>query len=257
MTTADNRGTRERNDGAAREAIRRASMEGKRLVHGGVAVIVPTVPGREADLERTTRAYEAEPHVYVLPQYGHKAVGAGWRAGVEAVLERPQAERPEFVMLGNDDMPPLPGWLMPAIQTIDDGFTPCPVLWSEKDGLLGLESAGRWGVYTSEGAIVGWAPMTMFRLAEWHLLGEMPPIHYWSDNWFSDASALRLGRPLRVTRGFQFTHTWAEPGRRSMDTPEGREHNRLYRQAHAEMIREPRAPRVLPVDRPEHSEPDE
>lgn len=249
MTTAGKRQGRQQLHEASLEAIRRASMTGTRYLHGGVAVIIPTVDGREEHLARTTQAYEAEPHVYVLPQYGHKAVGSGWRAGVEAILERPDSERPEFVMLGNDDMPPLPGWLMPAIATIDAGFSPCPVIWSERDGMLALESAGQWGVYTADGAIVGWAPMSMFRTDEWRRMGEMPPIHYWSDNWFSDASALRLGRPMRVTQGFQFTHTWAEPGRRSMDGPEGKEHNRLYRQAHAEMVREPRAERVLPVAR--------
>lgn len=248
MTTADNRQRNAANDAAAREAIQRASLMGTPLRHGGVAVIIPTVEGREAELARTTRAYEAEPHVYVFPQYGHKAVGAGWKAGVADLMHREPV--PEFVMLGNDDMPPLPGWLMPAIATIDAGFSPCPVIWSERDGRLALESAGQWGVYTAEGAVVGWAPMTMFRLDEWDRLGDMPEIHYWSDNWFSEASAWRIGRPMRVTRGFQFTHTWAEPGRRSMDGPEGKEHNRIYRQAHHEMMREPRAPRVLPVERP-------
>lgn len=241
-------------DSEVREAIRRASLDGRPVKHGGVAVIIPTVAGREHELLRTTDAYEAEPGVKVHPQYGYEAVGAGWAGGVYDLVHfndhLEDGPLPEFVMLGNDDMPPLPGWLMPAIAAIDAGFTPCPVIWSEKDGQLALESAGRWGVYTTDGSVVGWAPMAMFRLDEWTRMGEMPPIHYWSDNWFSDASVMRLGRPLRLTRGFQFTHTWAEPGRRSMDSPEGKEHNRLYRQAHHAMTLEPRAPRVMPVERP-------
>lgn len=239
-------------DRAAREAIRRASMLGRPLEHGGVIVIVPTVAGREEDLARTKAAYEAEPGVRMIAKYGQLAVGEGWRDGVQMALDLleqpPTLEHvPEFVMLGNDDMPPLPGWLAPAIEAIDAGFTPCPVIWTEKGGLLGLESAGRWGVYTADEAIVDWAPMAMFRLDEWRHLGEMPPLHYYSDNWFSDASLYRLGRPLQLRRGFQFTHTWAEPGRRSLDGPEGRQHQAIYRRELAAMRNAGRAPRKRPV----------
>ena len=207
-------------------------------VHGGVAVIIPTVAGREADLGRTTVAYETEPGVRVFPQYDHSTVGAGWTAGVERILAGqrwpddedragPDDWQPEFVMCGNDDMWPSLGWLAPAIETIDAGQTPCPVMWNSRGD---LESAGAWQVLKPDGSEVPWTPLCFFRLDEWQHFGPIPPWHYYSDNYFATASIHLLHRPIVVRHAFRFTHTWAQPGRKDMSSAEGREHGRLYKQ---------------------------
>jgi hypothetical protein len=198
--------------------------------HGGVAVIIPTVPGREADLARTTAAYEAELDARVYPQYGHATVGAGWTAGVEALLAAPDHERaalPRYVQLGNDDMPPDPGWFDPAVEAMEAGFTPCPVM-CRSDG--SIESAGSWepNPEPADWTIVEWTPLPFFRLDEWTTIGPLPPYHYWIDNWFSAASIYLAHRDLVVRSAYRFTHTWAMPGRKSLHDAEAHAARKAY-----------------------------
>lgn len=198
--------------------------------HGGVAVIIPTVPGREADLARTTAAYESELDARVYPQYGHTTVGAGWTAGVEALLARHDHERaalPRYVQLGNDDMPPDPGWFDPAVEAMEAGFTPCPVM-CRANGTI--ESAGSWepDPEPADWTIVDWTPLPFFRLDEWRDVGPIPPIHYYSDNWFAAASIYRAQRDIVVRSAYRFLHTWAQPGRKQLNDPDALEARKLY-----------------------------
>lgn len=198
--------------------------------HGGVAVIIPTVPGREDDLARTVAAYEAESDATVYPQYGHASVGAGWTAGVEALLNangEPGVELPRYVQFGNDDMPPDPGWLDPAVEAMECGFTPCPVM-CRTDG--SVESAGSWEPRPEpdDWTMVDWTPLPFFRLDEWHLVGPIPPIHYYSDNWFAATSIYVAARDIVVRTHYRFTHTWAQPGRKTLRDPDAIAARKLY-----------------------------
>lgn len=204
--------------------------------HGGIAVIIPTVPGREADLERTVAAFEAEPDCKVHPTYGHTAVGAGWARGLDDYLASlGRKRRPRYVLFGNDDMWPSEGWLDPAVEASRRGYTPCPVMFNSKGE---LESAGAWKVHHRDWHVVHWSPLPFFRLDEWEVLGEgFPPIHYWSDNWLAVSAQYRLDRPIVVRHGFEFTHTWAQPSRQYLEDDAARAAGRLFNEFEADCKR--------------------
>ena len=219
-----------------RYAIDHLRPDGRRD-YGGLAVIIPTVPGREGDLELTTAAFEWETFgVRIYPQTGHESVGAGWRAGTERLVDlaRETGNAPEFVLYGNDDMRPInSGWLVDAIEASDQGFTPCPVMW-RPDG--SVESAGAWQAFPVDWRRVDWTPLCWFRFDEYAPVaadpakawGPMPDLHYYSDNYFATASELQLGRPIVVREAFAFEHTWAMPGRRALDGPEAKAHRKVW-----------------------------
>lgn len=218
--------------------------------HGGIAVIIPTVPGREEDLARTVAAFEAEPDCKVFPQYGHSAVGAGWRAGVEALIS--EGLRPRYVLFGNDDMYPSEGWLDPAVEASLAGATPCPVMFSSTGE---LESAGAWKVHHPDWHVVHWSPLPFFRLDEWGVLGEgFPPIHYWSDNWLAVSSEYRLDRQIVVRHGFEFTHTWAQPSRQTLEDSAARAAGVLFNEFEADCKRQRKAG-TLPLSSPTRTRP--
>lgn len=215
--------------------------------HGGIAVIIPTVEGREEDLARTRAAFEKELDCTVYPQYGHKAVGAGWRAGVEWLLAE-DGVLPRYVLFGNDDMYPIDGWFDPAVEASLAGCTPCPVMFNSKGE---LESAGAWKVHHADWHRVHWSPLPFFRLDEWPVLGEgFPAIHYWSDNWLAVSSEYRLDRPIVVRHGFEFVHTWAQPSRQTLEDAAARAAGVLFNEFEADCKRKRKAgeyPLMSPV----------
>lgn len=185
-----------------------------------VAVVIPTVPGREEELDRAETAFmmdaaSGEYTVRVYVETGHASVGSGWNAGVDRILSR--RVLPEFVLLSNDDVHPHAGWFAAARRVSDQGGTPCPVCY-RPDG--SVESGGVFGRSLPSGSATDWTPLCFFRLDEWKRFGPLPSIHYWSDNAFSAASIITLRRAIIVEPLFAVTHTWAMPGRKSMSTPE-------------------------------------
>lgn len=191
-------------------------------------VVIPTVEGREEDLAKTVAAYEADPRCTVHATYGHGQVGAGWDRGLHEWLDATGDTHPEptHVLFGNDDMWPHAGYLDPALEASDRGYTPCPYMW-RPDGTL--ESGGEWQKPNPDWHVVHWSPLPFFRFDERgpHLDG-FPPIHYWSDNWLAVSAQYRLNRPVVVRRDFAFTHTWAMPGRQYLEDPAARAAGKLF-----------------------------
>ena len=197
--------------------------------HGGVWVVIPTVPGREADFERTRAAFEAEPDARVISNAVHDepdwpgdlvfdAVGDGWRYLLERQLDRrPEDEWPRYVQFANDDMWPSDGWLDPAVEAVEAGCTPAPLMMNSRGE---VESMGVWGRRVADWTQGIWTPLPFFRLDEWRsCFADFPPIHYWSDNWFAAASIYRADRPIVARTAYEFTHTWAQPRRQTLEEP--------------------------------------
>jgi len=175
-----------------------------------IAVVVPTIDGREADLIRCLSAYkETAPDATVYVETGHPSCGAAWIAGAE------KAARDGFgyLHLTADDLEPHEGWLEVAIETVDKGYIPTPLVY-HPDGTL--ESAGiagfgcYTGPYTDWGFVEG-TTVPFLTAAMWERIG-MVPLHYCTDLYVSARGRLK-GWETVVRTGMVFTHYNAMPGR--------------------------------------------
>lgn len=194
-----------------------------------IDVVIPTVKGREAMVERAVELYhqnsQAEVHVKVI--HDHPTVGSAWVEGVEWFNRRyARDEAPylagsryvRFLHLSGDDLEPQPRWDEFAIEVADQSMQPCP-LQLHADG-----TPFQWGRSTTE--VASWAPVTATTLpfvswnlwdmiAEWDSHGiftsTLRQLHYYSDDWISHV-AQRFGWKDVYHGGYAFVHHLATIG---------------------------------------------
>lgn len=175
-----------------------------------LSIIIPTIPGRAESLERTLRAYhETMPRdAEILVEHGHPTVADAWNAGAA------RAEG-EILHLTADDLCPETGWWESALQTIEAGALPAPIVVHPSAGQE-FPPAGE----VHEPGLRDWSavPATVIPTVPaslWREIGPIPSIHYYSDNLIS-ARAHRLGWQARVRAGYRFVHHLEHVGRDAM-----------------------------------------
>jgi hypothetical protein len=181
-----------------------------------VAIVIPTIDGREPDLARCLKAYKrTAPRARVYIEHGHGSCGQAWIAGAAKAT----ADGFDYLHLTADDLEPHPGWLKTAVQTVDRGLIPAPLV-HHPDG--SLESAGLNGI-TLNGAVGDdWQPVESTTVpfltrAMWEQIG-MIPIHYATDLWVS-AVGRRRGYETVIRTPMRFTHYTAPAGRNQARAP--------------------------------------
>lgn len=194
-----------------------------------LAIVIPTVDGREADLRRCVVAYEkTAPDAYLYIEHGHGSCGEAWLAGAERAREHDF----DYLHLTADDLEPHPGWLEVATETVDKGFIPAPLVYAPGGE---LESAGLSGFALNLTAQADWHPVdgttVPFLTAEmWDAIG-MIPIHYCTDLWVSAKGRLN-GWETVIRTGMRFTHYTAPAGRNyGRAQPDTQEYMRLIQEA--------------------------
>jgi hypothetical protein len=205
-----------------------------------IGIVIPTVDGREADLERCLAAYESTAAregvaVHCIVVTNRPTCGIAWQQGADHLTsgahfgteaEGAQAVElrggvPDYLHFTADDLEPLPGWATAAIDACNSGAIPAPLVYGP-DGLQ-VQSAGGAGdgvLYTTPpppGEPVAWCAVPFMRTADWlgdwiGAIGPMVPLHYYTDDWFSYRAGLQ-GLPIRFTPGYAFRHYDAAPGR--------------------------------------------
>lgn len=179
-----------------------------------ILVVVPTVLGREASLQRCLDAYQsrsAGAELTIRVAEGAGSCGEGWLAGAE--------DAPcQFVHLSADDLEPHEGWWQPLVEACDRGELPCPVVLMP-DGTV--QSAG--GDFAQENHLrswiaedwttVPWPTVPFMSLTQWHQVW-MLPIQYCSDAWVGVRGA-QLGYRTVLRTGSRFTHHNETAGRLS------------------------------------------
>lgn len=155
-----------------------------------LSIVMPTIPGRLSDLERTRRVYEELTPVPIqwVVETGHGTCGEAWNAGVRRCTG-------DVVHMGADDVEPESDrWLPAALETFELSGVP-----------LGLvrEPSGA-GTFGRDFARVVICPRAWWR--------DVPPIHYYSDNAFDDLMR-RDGHTPRIAEGFDFYHRKSMVGR--------------------------------------------
>lgn len=185
-----------------------------------IAVVIPTITGREHWLKRCKVAYRgnSKHHVILLPIRDRPTCGVAWNEGWSR-LARLWPAGPDFLHLSADDLEPQPGWDEAAVEACEKRLLPCP-LQIHADG-----TPWQWGRSTVP--VPDWTPTTATTLPfmPWSLAGQVLPgldIHYYTDDWVS-WRAQQLGWGDVYREGYRFIHHLAPEGRGAgMGTAEAR-----------------------------------
>lgn len=163
-----------------------------------IAVVVPTIRGREHLYERTLAAYRAttiDSHTltfYTARDY--PTIGQAWNAGADQAL---RADEHDYLHLTADDVEPQPGWLEAAIEAADQNFYPSPRIIRpdgsvEACGSMGggmlLQDCGDWTPCVT-------SPFPFMRMEAWRPSACLP-IGYYADDWLSHLARQAGLRPV-------------------------------------------------------------
>lgn len=155
-----------------------------------VSIVIPTMPGREDELDRTIAAYKSRTSIEIewLIEHDHPTCAAGWNAGAARATG-------EILHMGADDLEPTSDlWLPAAVAAIERGCIPLGWVTEDEIGRFGRD----------------FARVPACQRDWWR---DVPPeLHYYSDNWFGDQMA-RDGHTATAVDGFVFYHRRSMVGR--------------------------------------------
>lgn len=184
-----------------------------------VAVVLPTIRGREAMFARVEKAYRdttPAPVLYVVVRDE-----PNWPAACNAGTARALEQGVDAIFYGADDLVPLAGWYEAMVRCLEVGWLPAPEAVYDApgcgrnvDGLepLKIDDDG------PPGATTFFSRVPAVR-AEWaRELGAWPDMDYYADLWLSVAARRLLGVETVVVTGYRFVHYWNQTGR--LDTDE-------------------------------------
>ncbi len=166
-----------------------------------ISVIIPTVAGREVDFARCVEGYATRTvnSVQIIVEKDHASCGLAWQAGLSKAVG-------DCIHLTCDDIEPKPGWDVPAVQAVSQGFLPAPQVC---DPAGNPQSAPQTGVIGED-----WAPVTMTALPFCSVvqLKKIVPLltcHYYTDDFFGWRGQ-QQGWEIRLRSEYAFTHYWAQ-----------------------------------------------
>jgi len=191
-----------------------------------IAVVIPTIDGREEDLGRCIKAYEktVPKGLRMYVEHGHPSCGEAWIAGAEKAVR----DGFTYLHLTADDLEPHDGWLDVATDTVDRGYIPAPLVFHPTGD---LESAGLMNFGCYRGPHDDWmyvegTTVPFLTATQWDKIG-MIPVHYCTDLWVSEQGR-RNGWQTVVRTEMRFTHHTAQAGRNYGRVPDDtREYMRL------------------------------
>lgn len=183
-----------------------------------IAIVIPTVEGRRDDLLRCVEAYgkTTGDSISLYIEHDHPSCGAAWVAGAERAVQ----DGYDYLHLTADDLEPHGGWLAPAVEAVDKGLIPAPLVYQPGGG---LESAGLAGFSLNCANVTDWHPVDgttvpflsremWDAMATPEFLETLATVHYCSDLMFSVAGR-KHGWDTVIRTGMAFTHYTAPAGR--------------------------------------------
>jgi len=177
-----------------------------------IAVVIPTIRGREALYERTVAAYRAcGSEVTIITVRDRPTIGQAWGDGADAALN---VEGVEFIHLSADDVEPHPGALEAAAEAVRFGIYPSPRIVNV-DGSLhscGTMGGGMLLPECGNDTVCGTSPFPFMRHEMWTAIRPCPRIGYYADDWLAWA-VREQGLEVRVSRGYTLTHLEGTVGR--------------------------------------------
>lgn len=177
-----------------------------------IAVVIPTIPGREALLDQTVQAYRdnTDRQVEIIVVRDRPTIGQAWDDGATAALDTGA----DYLHLSADDVTPHPGWDTAAVTAAERGHWPSPRILNA-DGTLhscGTMGGGMLLPDCADGTPCGTSPFPFMRLADWRHVAPCLPIGYYSDDYLAFRARLAGLEPV-VARGYALTHHEGTVGR--------------------------------------------
>jgi GT2 family glycosyltransferase len=178
-----------------------------------ISVVIPTIKGREALVERTVAAFRATvpgPELQIVLVKERMTIGRAWNDGVPAC-------EGDYLMLAADDVLSHPAWHEAAMQAASNDYYPAPRLDNPDGSVLATGSmGGRW-ILTG---CADWAPVVssqfpFMRRELWREVGPSLEIHYFADDYLA-ARARSAGLIPVYRQGYRMTHLEGLPGRAEM-----------------------------------------
>lgn len=184
-----------------------------------VAVVVPTITGREDSLQRTLHAYaetlaEETHQVFVIRDR------PCWPAACNAGAREATLWGADLIHYGADDLVPVPGWLDPCLPVLQAGELPAPQVYNYQV----TDPPWSQALDGPPGSVCAFTRVPILTVEMALAIGDWPEIIYYADCWVSD-KARALGWPTRVVAGYGFVHFWDQRGRLDGD-PEAMERAR-------------------------------
>jgi hypothetical protein len=177
-----------------------------------IDIVIPTIPGREESLDRCRKSYAdlagVESNVIVVPD--SKTCGWGWKQGLAA-------SREPYVLLACDDQEAFgAGWAQDCIAAIDEGFLPCPRVWTPEGRIEsqgGDMSAYRHLIarHQKNRTPVDYTTIPVMSREQADAI-QMIESHYCSDVWVSYRGR-QLGIETVLVHGFDVRHHQERVGR--------------------------------------------
>jgi hypothetical protein len=183
-----------------------------------LAIIIPTIEGREESLERCIASYER--HTDGI-EFGFRVYrnspssGEGWLSGLAEFVS--VHGQPDYVHLTNDDIECANSeWWVSAVEVTQTNRIPAPVVYNS-DGSL-QSAGGQLGAngdliteLREDGAPVGFTTVPFMSWEQWEQIG-MLPIHYSSDVWVSERGK-QLGMETVLCHEYELIHHMHQVGR--------------------------------------------
>lgn len=170
-----------------------------------LAVVVPTVPGRESLLDACLRSvYTTAPEAAVFVVEQSPSCGEGWQHGGDSAIKAGA----EYVMLAADDLEFQAGWWQAAIEKLEQRQLPSPVVLNA-DGSL-QSSGGFWDSFHDDGEPTHGAITPFLNRELWEAVQPVAPFPHYCDVWISER-AVQAGYQPVVCDAFRFVHKVTTP----------------------------------------------
>jgi hypothetical protein len=202
-----------------------------------LAIIVPTVDGRQEILARCVQAYSERSEsatvdtVRFFVEPNHETCGIAWNAGADRAMEWGA----DFLHFTADDITPGTKWLAPCIRSVGRGHLPAGlVCWHEEQFVLDpltdlpyeddrLPQSGGYNrffeddTWPEDGSLMDrheqhCLSVPFCSAAQWAKIGPSIATHYGTEKWLT-LMAWENGMKLEVCRDAVFYHTSAAGGR--------------------------------------------
>lgn len=170
-----------------------------------IDVIIPTIQGREASLERCISSYRRTSSVElnVIVVNDSRTCGWGWQQGLAAA-------RAPYILLACDDQEAVSlKWADKCIETVTVGKLPCPRVW-RSDGSVQSNGGDMKQMHhlnprpQKDGSHVDYTTIPFMSAKQADEIG-MLDVHYASDVWVSYRGR-QLGYPTVLRHGFDVMH---------------------------------------------------
>jgi hypothetical protein len=187
---------------ASRLSCRLLPADVKSRPCSSLAVVIPTISGREESLEDVLAAYD---RTLAGTKYELVVVRneSSWPRACNVGYERTSAD---VIHFGADDLEPLPGWWPPAKEALEskDELPAARVMTS--DGRFENREDGL------DKALVWFTRVPILRRDQYERIGTWPEITYYADVWLSErANAIKI--PTRIYYDYAFLHRRSSIGR--------------------------------------------